>query len=197
MKPSISPRLQQRRNRRALRRVVEAHAGRQLDRQLLRPARLLDAAADPVNVGGLDAEIVVEQGARPHIGGELIFRHADFAALQVGRLLYPIGAHVNRGVPEGPRDESRDRDIGTIALRRFQGEARQRQFADVEFGAAERTKENLFGAERHEDRVDAVDGDAAVNQRAGAVIVADGDREIELGHSNFPYPTGVIASRTR
>jgi hypothetical protein len=59
---------------------------RQLDGDLLRPPGMLDAAADPVHVRRLDAEIVFQDGARPDIRGELIFRQADLLALQVLRL---------------------------------------------------------------------------------------------------------------
>ena len=47
---------------------------------------------------------------------------------------------------------------------------------------AESAEENFLRIERHEDRIDAVDLHEPVAQRAGAVIVADGDGEIEFGH---------------
>ncbi len=155
-------RFKQPRNRLALGRIVEPHAGRQFDADLFRPPRLLDAAADPVDVRALDAVIVFEEGARPDIGGELIFRHADFAALEVLRLFDAVGADIDRGMAKGARDEGRHRDIGAVVQRRLDRVARQRQFADVEFGGAEGAKENLLGHERHKDRIDAVDLDAAV-----------------------------------
>ncbi len=185
MKPSISPACEQGGNRHAFRRVVEAHAGGQLDGEFFRPARLRDAAADPVDVGGRHPVIVIEEGARPDIGRELIFRHADFLALEVRRLLDAIGADIDRVMAEGAGDEGRHRDVGTVTLRHLDRIARERQFADVEFGGAEGAKENLLRDQRHIDRVDAVDGDAAVDQRPGPVVLADGDREIEFGHSNF------------
>jgi hypothetical protein len=67
-------------------------------------------------------------------------------------------------------------------LRGLDRVARQRQFADVELGSAESAKENLFRDERHIDRIDAIDGNAAVDQGAGAIVIADRDGEIELGH---------------
>ncbi len=182
MKPSMSPDFEQRRDGLALGRVVEPYAGRQFHRDLFRPAGMLDAAADPVDVRALDAVIVFQEGARPDIGGELIFRHADFAALEVLRLFHPVGADIDRGVAERARHEGRHRDIGTIALRRLHRVARHRQFADIELGGAEGAEENLLRHELHIDRIDAVDLHRTVDQRAGAVVVADGDREIELGH---------------
>ena len=77
---------------------------------------MLDAAADPVDVRGLDAEVVLEDGARPDIGRELIFRHADFLALQILRLFDAVGAHIHRGVTEHARHEGRHADIRTVAL---------------------------------------------------------------------------------
>ena len=158
---------------------------------------MLDAAADPVDVGALDAVIVFQERARPDIGGELIFGHADLAALEVFGLFHPVGADIDRGVAEGARHEGRHRDIGTIALRRLHRVARHRQFADVELGGAEGAEENLLRHELHVDRIDAVDLHRAVEQRAVAVVVADGDREIELGHGkslpNATYVTVMLA----
>ena len=135
-----------------------------------------------MDVRALDAVIVFQEGARPDIGGELIFRHADLAALEVLRLFHPVGADIDRGVAEGARHESRHRDIGTIALRRLHRVARHRQLANVELGGAEGAEENLLRHELHIDRIDAVDLHRTVDQRAGAVVIADRDREIELGH---------------
>src|SRR5580693_3226021 len=83
---------------------------------------------------------------------------------------------------EGARDKSRHRDIGAIALRGFHRVARHRQFADVEFGGAEGAEENLLRHKLHEHWIDAVDLDVAVDQRTGAVIRANGNGKIEIGH---------------
>src|SRR6185437_12841341 len=127
---------QQARNRRAVRGVVEPHARRQLDRKLFGPTGVLDAAADPVDVRGLDAVVVFQERARPYIGGELVFRQPDLATLEVFGLFHAVGADIDRGVAKGARDESRHGNVWTIVLRGFDGVARQRQFADVEFGGA-------------------------------------------------------------
>ena len=56
-------------------------------------------------------------------------------------------------------------------------------------------EEGLLGAERHDDRVDAVDPDRAVDQRPGAVVVSDRDGQGELGHH---HPPGALSgSRAR
>ena len=143
---------------------------------------LLQPAADPVDVGGLHAVFVLQDRARPDIGGELIFGDADLAALQVRGLLDAVGAHIDRGVAERARHEGRHAHIGEVALRGLHRGARQRQLADVELGMAERAEEDLLRVERHEHRIDAVDLHGAVGERAGAVIVAHRDGETEFRH---------------
>ena len=61
---------------------------------------LVDAAAHPGHVRRSDAVIVLQDSARPDIRRELILRHADLLALEIGRRLDPIGAHVDRGMAE-------------------------------------------------------------------------------------------------
>ena len=56
------------------------------------------------------------------------------------------------------------------------------KFADVEFGPPKRAEENFFRRKRHAGRLDPVDLDSAVDQRPRAVVRADGDGKIELGH---------------
>ncbi len=136
--------LEQAGNGRALWRIVEPHACRQLHRDLLRTPGLLDAAAYPVDVGRLHPEIIFQDGARPDIGGELIFRHADLAALEICRRLDAVGAHIERGVAERLRHERRNAHVRAFAERRLQRVARQRQFADVEINRAEGTEEDLL-----------------------------------------------------
>ncbi len=72
-------------------------------------------------------------------------------------------------------------------MRDLDREARQRQFADVELGLTERSEENFLRTERHEYRVYAIDLHEAVGQRPDAVVIADGDGKIELGHE-LPLP---------
>ncbi len=176
------------RDRLALRRTVHPHTLGQLDGDLLRPAGMLDAAADPVHVLWLDAEVVLQDGARPDVSGELVLRHADLLALQILRLLDAVGAHIDRGVAEHPRHKRRHANVRTVFRRGLHREARQRALADVEVLVAERAEEDFLRIELHENRIDAVDLHRAVDQRAIAVIVADCDGQVELGQ--------VISSRT-
>src|SRR5260370_10032231 len=58
-------------------RVLHAHAGWELDGDLLRPARVLDPAPHPDNVGRLHAVVVFQNDAGPHAGGWLLFPPSD------------------------------------------------------------------------------------------------------------------------
>ena len=136
----------------------------------------LDPAAHPGDVRRLHAVIVLQDGARPDAGGELIFRQADPLALEILRLLDAVGAHIDAVVAEHARHEGRHADIGTIALRGLDREARHRQFADVEIHGAKGPEENLLRRQLHEDGLDAVDLHRAVEQRTGPVIIADRHR---------------------
>ena len=152
------------------------HVGRQLDGDLLRPRRIVDAAPHPGDVGGLHAMILLQDRARPHAGGELEFRQAHALALEVFGLLDAVGAHIDAVVAEHPRHEGRDAHIGTVALRRLHREARHRQFADVEIHGAEGAEEDFLRRQGHEHRVDAIDLDRPVEQRARPVVIADRHR---------------------
>jgi len=58
---------------------------------------------------------VLHHAAHPDHGGDLIFRQADALAAQVGgRADAGIGADVDAGMPEQPRHEGGDADIGRI-----------------------------------------------------------------------------------
>ena len=131
--------------------------------------------------------IVLENGAHPHVRRELIFRQPDFFAFKVRRSPDAVGPDIDRVVAERARHERRHADIGGFSLRDLDREARQRQFADVELGLTERSEENFLRTERHEYRVYAIDLHEAVGQRPDAVVIADGDGQIELGHE-LPLP---------
>jgi hypothetical protein len=123
-----------------------------------------------------------QNDARPHAGGELIFRQPDAPAFEIGGRLDAIRAHVDRIVTEGPRHERRHPHIGAIAFGGLDREARHRQFTDVEVHAAEGTEEDFLGRQVHEHRIDAVDLHRAVHERTHPVIVADRDGELEFRH---------------
>jgi hypothetical protein len=124
-----------------------------------------------------------EDDARPYAGGELIFGQADALALEIGRRLDAVGAHIDRVVAEGARHEGRHAHIGASTLRGLDREARHRQLADIEVDGAEGAEEDLLRRQRHEDRIDAVDLHRAVEERAHAIVITDRDRKFQLGHA--------------
>src|SRR5689334_3092246 len=105
---------------------------------------MLDASAHPEDIGRSHAVVILEDDACPHAGRELIFRQPDAPALEIGRRLDAVAAHVDRVVTERPRHECRYPYVRTIALGDLHREARHRQFADVEIHVAEGTEENFL-----------------------------------------------------
>ena len=126
--------------------------------------------------------LILEDDARPHAGGELIFRQSHTAALEIGGRFDAVPPHVDRVVTERPRNEGRYPHIGAIAFGDLYGEARQRQFADVEIHAAESAEEDLLRRQVHEYGINAVDLDRAVHERTHAVIATDRHRQLEFWH---------------
>jgi hypothetical protein len=175
-------------DRGARRRILHAHIGRQVHRDLLDPSGLLVAAAHPGDVRRLHPVFVLEHGARPDIGGYLVFRHTDAAALQIFGPRDPaVGADVDRVVAERARGKYRHTDIRAVAVRRLDREAAHRQLANIEVGVAERAEKDFFRFQQHEHRIDAVDLHRAIHQRAHPVVVADGNRQYEFAHGIPPY----------
>src|SRR5690349_6102392 len=135
--------------------------------------------------------VVGQQRSRPDIGGQLIFGHTNPAVSEVRRRFDPIPAHINRSVTKGARDERRYADVRTVARRRLDGETRERKLADVEIFTSKRPKKDLLGAKRHDDRAYPVDLDAAVEQRTGAVVVSDCNRQLKFGHEQYRSRGGM------
>src|SRR5262249_27905860 len=82
------------------------------------------------------------------------------------------------------RDERGNPDIFRRPRRDSPDIARERKLGDIEFGVAEGAKENLLGIEGKIGRGAAFHLDATVLERAGAVIVAAGNRYGNVNHSN-------------
>jgi hypothetical protein len=79
----------------------------------------------------------------------LIFRQADPLALQVGSGTDAgIGANIDAGMPEQPRHEGGNADIGRSPRCHGTDIARERKLRDVEFLIAEGAKKDLLGIER-------------------------------------------------
>src|SRR5262249_2900145 len=83
-----------------------------------------------------------------------------------------IGAHVDAGMPEQPRHEGGDADIGRVPRRHRADIARERKLRDVEFLVAEGAKEDLFRIKRQVGDLAAFHLDTAVPDGAGTVVVA-------------------------
>ena len=145
---------------------------RQRHRHLLVPSRLLDAAGAPAQIGRADAVLVLQDAARPDRRRDLVFRHADDAALEIGgRPDAAIGPDIDRRMAEGARDEGGDRDIRRVVAVEQHEVAAQRELGDVELGMAQGAEERLLDRQRKERGIAAFDRHPAVNQRTGAIVV--------------------------
>ena len=110
---------------------------------LLQPLHLVAAALDrdPALLGPAIAQIVEID----HLL-DLAERESDALAAQVGGGADAgIGADIDAGMPEQPRHEGGDADIGRVARCDRADIARERKLRDVEFLVAEGAKENLLG----------------------------------------------------
>ena len=96
-----------------------------------------------------------------------------------------VGAHVDAGMPEQPRHERRNADIVRGSGRDGADVARERQFADVELLIAEGAEEDLLRIERQIGDRAALDLDAAIQDRAAAIVVAARDRYRHLDHGGL------------
>ena len=68
--------------------------------------------------------IILKDGARPHVRGQLILRQTDFLSLKIARLFDPVRAHIDGRMTKCPRDERGHPDIRAIALGGLHREAR-------------------------------------------------------------------------
>jgi len=151
----------------------EVEAGDRLERRAFAPARLLLAAAAPVDFLRRDAVLVLEHAAHPHHRGDLVFGQADALAAQVGwRRDAGVAANVHAGMAEDARHEGRDRDISGRSRRHRAQIAAEGKFADVEFLVAEGAEENLLGIERQTRYRASLDPHPPVDDRPGPIVVA-------------------------
>src|SRR5690606_18990045 len=83
--------------------LLEVDRGIKVDRGTLVTAGFFNAAAAPVDLGRLDAVLILQNAADPDVGGDLVFRHADGLAAQVFRAVdAPVGTDVDAGLAEYP-----------------------------------------------------------------------------------------------
>src|SRR4029079_7580826 len=173
----------------AIRYLLQVDLRRQADLGALLAAGLLQAGAPPFDVARLDAVFLLQHAADPDVGSHLVFRHAERLALEVGRRLYAVGADVDAGVPEQPRYAGRDGDVMRISARRRHPLAAHRNLGDVELLVFEGAVERLLGRIRHRNDVAALDRRAAVEQRGGAVVIADGQAQF---HGHFSISSALM-----
>ena len=95
--------IQQLRNRGALGRRLYMDACGQIQFDFFRAARCVNAASNPSDVLGANAVVILQNRARPHNGGELVFRNTYPLALEVLWLTNAVFTHIYRGVPKRPR----------------------------------------------------------------------------------------------
>jgi hypothetical protein len=125
---------------------------------------------------------VGEDAADPDVGGQLVLGDPHPAA---GQLLRRLDArcrvHVDPVVPEGAGREDRDGDERGVLLE-GEHEGGQRELGDVELLEADHPEEGLLRGQGQHRQIDTLDGDAAVRERAGAVVVAACERDRESCH---------------
>ena len=173
--------LQHRRQAAPRRQRPDLDLRRQVERERAVASRLLQPAGAPEDVGRHHAVLLGQHPAHPERGGHRVDRHADLPPLQVGGVLDPgIGADVDRRVAEHPRGEDGEADIGDLAARPGEHEGGQRHLGHVELGIGEGAVGGLLDRDREVGDLAALDGDAAVDYRAHAVVIARRDRYRKL-----------------
>ena len=164
---------------------------RQVERDLLLPSRLVQAAGPVADRPGGHPVVLLQDAADPDVGRELVLGHPDGAA---GQVLGPgdVGpvADVDAAVPEAAGREDRDRDQRAGRATHWaagqvgQQVGRQRQFGDVELAVAEHAEEDLFRVERDVPQVSAFDRHPPVGQGPGPVVRPAGQREGQRSHAS-------------
>ena len=138
---------------------------------------LLQLAAAPADLAGMDAILLGQHAADPDTGSLLIIRHADLAALEARRRIdAAVVADIDRGMAEGPRDEGGYADIGPLAARRRQQMGAEGELGDIELAMAEGALKDFLGMARHMGDGAALDGDPPVEERPRAIISLAGQR---------------------
>ena len=83
-----------------------------------------------------------------------------------------VGTHVDHRVAEASRHERRNANIAALIARSLEDIAVERQLGDVEFLVSGCPKKNLFRLERNVVDLAPFDPDAAVHDRAGAIVIS-------------------------
>ena len=83
-------------------------------------------------------------------------------------------------MPEGTCQKNRHGDIRALAFGVLDQVAGKRELGDIEVPAAHGPKEHLFGIQQHVHRVASINLDTPVVQGTISVVVAHGDRYVQL-----------------
>ena len=147
---------------------------------------MLDPAGAPLDLPPLDAALVLEEPALPDRRRHLVLRHADRLAFEVGGPLdAAVGADVETGMTEQPRQEDGDGDVGGNAALRQHEIGGEGELGDIELRMAHGAEEDFLGLQGQVRNVAAVDRDLAVADGPRAVVIARryGDRYVRHGKS--------------
>ena len=169
---------------------VEPDALRQIQRDQRRLDEAVEPAHEPVHVLGSHAVVVLQHAAHEHEPGRAPLRGADPPALEVLRRLDAgVGADIDAGVAEDLRERHRHRHERALAAaleRRVGGE---RELRDLELLVVQHALERLARAQDPDVEIDAFGFHPTVDQRAGAIVVPAGERELEVRHQDVSKAT--------
>ncbi len=147
-------------------------------------AGLVHRALDPMDLGQIDAEFVMQHAVDEDCRRHGVERHADALALEILRRL-DAGLLVdgNEAHPECDRREHRKGDERTLVAGKALSEFGQRIFRRIEFLAARHAIEDRARLiDGDEIEIDAVRLDLSGVERLHPVIKARRERKLQLGH---------------
>ena len=146
-------------------------------------AETVGATLHPIDVGRLDAELVLHQPSHVDRGGHRIFRHAAALALEIGAGLDALrGVDEEIAVAEHSGGKHRNGDERRFAAAHQRGVVRQRHLGRVELLELQLPPENLGRLHGDVVQLDALDLDGAVAQRLGAIVGSAGEVQTKFAH---------------
>ena len=160
----------------------------------LRPSRGFFPAAQINRAGDGNAVFVAQNPANPYRRGHLIFGIANALADQVlGLADAAVAIDIDAGVPEKAGWKNRNGDEGLWLAKQRKPVRGERHLGDIEFAVPQHAEESFFDGKVEVVQIDAVDGDAILQQSARAVVVPASHRQPKLGH----LPSPLRARRVR
>src|SRR2546428_5011833 len=166
---------------------------RQIELELLLATGLLLASDAVFDAGRIDAVLVLQNPANPYWRGHLVFGRGDALADQLLRLLDSTpGGNEDARMAEEPRGKHWDRDECGIFARDRHGIRGKRHLGDVEFAVPQHAEERLLDMLVQIDKLDAFGLDAAVGERARAVVIPAGQGQPQLAQIDSPKRRGII-----